>query len=103
MELLKTLRSVWINSYEEIFLRLCGFMLLSRSIESDKHNRAIEKLEKCSDKVTKKISLHWYGFMLLNRSIESDNHNGTIENFEKCSNKVTKKIIFHLYGFMLKS
>ena len=87
MELSKNLRSVRINSYKEFFLHLCGFMLLSRSIESDNHNGAIKKLEKCSDKVTKKIILRLYGFMVLSRSIESDNHNGTIEKFEKSSNK----------------
>ena len=45
MELLKNWRSVRINSYKEIFLHLYGFMLLSGSIESDKHNGAIEKWE----------------------------------------------------------
>ena len=49
MELLKNWRSVRINSYKEIFLHLYGFMLLSGSIESDKHNGAIEKFEKRSD------------------------------------------------------
>ena len=49
MELLKNLRSVQINSYKEIFLHLYGFMVLSGSIESDKHNRSIEKFEKRSD------------------------------------------------------
>ena len=49
MELLKNWRSVRINSYKEIFLHLYGFMLLNGSIESDKHNGAIEKLEKRSD------------------------------------------------------
>ena len=49
MELLKKLRSVRLNSYKE-FLHLYGFILLSSSIESDNHNGAIEKVEKCSDK-----------------------------------------------------
>ena len=50
MGLLKILRSVRINSYEEKFLHLYGFMLLSGSIESDKSNGAIENFEKLSDK-----------------------------------------------------
>ena len=50
MGLLKNLRSVWINSYKEIFLHLYGFMPLSGSIESDNRNGAIEKFEKRSDK-----------------------------------------------------
>ena len=43
MELSKFLRR---NSYNEFFLHLYGFMLLSGSIESDNHNGAIEKCEK---------------------------------------------------------
>ena len=55
MELLKNLRSVRLNSYNEFFLHLYGFMLLSGSIECDNHNGAIEKSEKRSDKVTMKF------------------------------------------------
>ena len=50
MERLKNLRSVRINSYKEIFLRLYGFMLLNGSIESDNTNGAFEEFEKRSDK-----------------------------------------------------
>ena len=50
MELLKNLKSVRINSYKELFLHFYGCMVLSGSIESDKHNGAIEKFEKRSDK-----------------------------------------------------
>ena len=46
MELLKILRSVQINSYNENFLHLKGLMLLSGSIESNNHNGAIEIFEK---------------------------------------------------------
>ena len=93
MGLLKNLRSVWINSYKEIFLHLYGFMPLSGSIESDNRNGAIEKFQNRLDKVTKKFFLHLYGFMLLSGSIESDNRNGAIEKFEKRSDKVTTKKI----------
>ena len=47
MELLKNLRSVRINRKNCLYLY--GFTLLSGSIESDKHNGAIEKFEKRSD------------------------------------------------------
>ena len=50
MVLLKNLRAVRINSYNEIFLHLYGFMFLSGSIEYDNENGAIEKFEKCLDK-----------------------------------------------------
>ena len=50
MEQLKNLRSVRMNSYDEFFLRLYGFILLCGSIESDTYNGAIEKFEKRSDK-----------------------------------------------------
>ena len=72
-------------------MHLYGFMPLSGSIESDKHNGSIEKYEMCS-----------YGFMVFS-SIESDNHNGAIEKFAKRSDKVTRKIFLHLYGFMYLS
>ena len=54
MGLLKILRSVQINSYEENFLHLYGFMLLIGSIESDNHNRTTENVEKRSDKIVPK-------------------------------------------------
>ena len=44
------MRRVRINSYNEIFLHLYGFILPSGSIESDNHNGAIEKFEKSLDK-----------------------------------------------------
>ena len=49
MKILKNLRSVRINSYRDFFTALYGCMLLSGSIESNNHNRAIEKFEKRSD------------------------------------------------------
>ena len=42
--------SVQINRYNENYLYLYGFMLLSGSIESYKHNGASEIFEKSSDK-----------------------------------------------------
>ena len=63
-------------------------MILSRSIESDNNNGAIEIFDKRSDR-DKAIFLHLYDFMLLSGSIESDNHNGAIEIFDKRSDKKT--------------
>ena len=48
MEVLKNLRSIRINSYNENLMHLYGFMLLSGRIESDNHNGAIEKCKKRS-------------------------------------------------------
>ena len=49
MELFKNVSNVQINRYKD-FLHLYGLMPLSGSIESDKHNAAIEKFKKRSDK-----------------------------------------------------
>ena len=47
---LKSLRSVRISSYKEIFGHLYGFTLSSGSILSDNHNGAIETFDSHSDK-----------------------------------------------------
>ena len=49
MEILKNVKNVHINRYIE-FLPLYGLMLLSGSVDSDKHNAAILNFEKRSDK-----------------------------------------------------
>ena len=64
MELSKTLTRVRIQSCEEFFLHLYGFMLLSGSIESGNHNEAIETFHKRLNKELQRKFLHLYGFMV---------------------------------------
>ena len=62
-------------------------MLLSGSIQSDKHNGAVENVRSIRINRYKEYFLHLYGFMLLSGSIESDKHNAVIEKCEKRSDK----------------
>ena len=59
MELLKNVKSIRIVT-KKIFLHLYGFMLLSGCVESDNHNGAFERCEKCSDSYKENIfELEW--------------------------------------------
>ena len=84
------LRSVWINRYNENFLYLFGFILLSGSIDSDKHNWASEIFESVQITSYKENVLDLYGSILFSGSIESDNYIGDIEKLELSINVTTK-------------
>ena len=65
MGLFKNLRSVRINSYNNFFLYLHAFMLLSGRLESDNHNGTTEKCEKRLDELDTKNFLHFVWLHIL--------------------------------------